>query len=474
MQVTGSDGPSAKDYDYNFQRVNLGSGNDTVTFDGGLRPEDLTNPDGTPGLRSLDGGAGIDTLDLSNFALSKAKTLTVNGKQVSFGGVGITDDVLDATGTQLANFEVLDGTDKGDYVVGSTEFKNIDLGNGNNYVKDVSGPVLPKDAGNEASGHWVEIDLGSGSSTVEGSVSQGSVITADAGHTDDTIAISPNTQLVGLNPTDKLTWGGTTLSGGIRLSYSDSPWAYSPDDLFEYGINGQGNLLIETPTRFYAGMGGSEILDPATYVAGYQASSNIYSDNFTAGIKALQVNYSAIAFPGGGIGGLINFDLSSVGILQALSALEEPSASQTGDDAGARWNPPSASASGQPSAAASSAAAPAGGSGADANPPAQPGIDPTAYLVIDLSGKGIATSAVQTGSATAFDINADGFADPSGWIGPDQGFLVLPDADGNVTSASQLLSFAKLAAFDVNGTSVLDASDPIWSQLRIWNDANGN
>ena len=462
-------GSDTTDLAYRFQHLVLGAGNDTFSLSPGLHESDFLDSSGAPTLVSLDGGAGIDTLDLSNFALSKAKTLTIDGKQVSFGGVGITHDVLEATGTQLSNFEVLDGTSKGDYVVGSTEFKNINLGNGNNYVADVSGSVLPGDEGKGAAAHWVDIDLGSGSSTVAGSVSQGSVITADAGHTRDTIAISPNTQLVGLNPTDRLTWGGITLTGGIRLSYSDSPWAYSPDGLFEYGINHQGNLVIETPTRFYAGIGGSEVLDPATYVTGYQDSSNIYSNNFTAGIKALQVNYSAIAFPGGGIGGLVNFDFSSLAILQALSALEQPSAAQTGDDSGARWNPAPPSSGGQASA---SAAGSSGDGGASA--PAQPGIEPTAYLVFDLSGKGIATSAVQTGSATAFDINGDGFANPSGWIGPDQGFLVLPDANGNVTGASQLMDFSKLAAFDVNGTGVLDASDPVWSQLRIWNDANGN
>ena len=68
MQVSGSDNPSATDLDYNFQKVTFGAGSDAVILDGGVRLQDLTNPDGTPGLKSLDGGGGNNTLDLSGDA----------------------------------------------------------------------------------------------------------------------------------------------------------------------------------------------------------------------------------------------------------------------------------------------------------------------------------------------------------------------------------------------------------------------
>ena len=102
-------------------------------------------------------------------------------------------------------------------------------------------------------------------------------------------------------------------------------------------------------------------------------------------------------------------------------------------------------------------------------------------LVFDLGGDGIETT--HYGYGTYFDHDANGFAELTGWIGPDDGFLVM-DRNGNgiIDNGTELFGnhtilsngkkaangFQALAQYDTNGDGKIDASDPIWFQLRIW------
>jgi hypothetical protein len=99
-----------------------------------------------------------------------------------------------------------------------------------------------------------------------------------------------------------------------------------------------------------------------------------------------------------------------------------------------------------------------------------------------LSGDGIQTLGIDQ-SGVKFDLNNSGLDASVGWITPGEGFLVdLPSGVTTVTNGSELFGtatvmpngqtasngFAALSAFDVNGSGVIDSSDPIFNQLEVW------
>ena len=100
-------------------------------------------------------------------------------------------------------------------------------------------------------------------------------------------------------------------------------------------------------------------------------------------------------------------------------------------------------------------------------------------LVIDLSGKGL-NLVDRSASSPYFDFTGSGFAHSTGWIGSGTGFLAIAGADGLVDNGTQLFGtggadgFAALKALDSNGDGVIDASDPGFSKLIVWQDLNGD
>lgn len=105
-------------------------------------------------------------------------------------------------------------------------------------------------------------------------------------------------------------------------------------------------------------------------------------------------------------------------------------------------------------------------------------IDP---LVFDLDGDGLELTSMVTGVSPMFDMDGDGFAEHTGWVAPDDGILVV-DADGNgsidcvdeMFGGAGVSGFEELATHDENEDGVIDANDAIYSELRIWQDLNGN
>ena len=112
-------------------------------------------------------------------------------------------------------------------------------------------------------------------------------------------------------------------------------------------------------------------------------------------------------------------------------------------------------------------------------------------LAIDLDGDGIETVGVGA-TPILFDHNADGIRTGTGWVRPDDAWLVL-DRDGNglidtgreLFGVDTLLSgtpgidavyaatgFAALAALNSNGDGVFDASDAAFGTVRLWQDLN--
>ncbi len=108
-------------------------------------------------------------------------------------------------------------------------------------------------------------------------------------------------------------------------------------------------------------------------------------------------------------------------------------------------------------------------------------------IILDLTGDGVTTLAASAGAY--FDLRNTGFAEQTGWVAPTDGLLVW-DRNGNgvIDDGAELFGnytqtaggttaangFAALASYDTNHDGVINASDPIWSNLKIWIDADSN
>jgi Ca2+-binding RTX toxin-like protein len=108
-------------------------------------------------------------------------------------------------------------------------------------------------------------------------------------------------------------------------------------------------------------------------------------------------------------------------------------------------------------------------------------------LILDLDGDGVETTHISAG--THFDHDGNGFAEATGWVGAQDGLLVMDrNANGRIDNGHELFGnntllpdgsyasngFAALAALDGNGDGKVSAADSAWSQLRVWKDANAN
>ena len=87
------------------------------------------------------------------------------------------------------------------------------------------------------------------------------------------------------------------------------------------------------------------------------------------------------------------------------------------------------------------------------------------------------------------DYYGDGFAEATGWVSPDAGFLFMDrNANGVIDNGSELFGsltplpgdqpaangFQALAALDSNQDGMIDAQDPAYSQLRVWASSSGD
>ncbi|WP_157265487.1 hypothetical protein [Thiobacillus thioparus] len=102
-------------------------------------------------------------------------------------------------------------------------------------------------------------------------------------------------------------------------------------------------------------------------------------------------------------------------------------------------------------------------------------------IAIDLDGDGVETVSIGQ-SGVDFDITGDGVAERTGWLSPDDAFLVM-DRNGNkkIDGVSEMFGglnrgdgFAELALLDSNGDGVINKKDKSFSSLRLWQDKNSN
>lgn len=113
-------------------------------------------------------------------------------------------------------------------------------------------------------------------------------------------------------------------------------------------------------------------------------------------------------------------------------------------------------------------------------------VDP---LTLDLDGDGLETVGIDPNNPILFDHDGDGIKTATGWVAPDDGFLVL-DRNGNglIDNGTELFGdstplygggtavdgFASLAQEDTNADGRVDANDARFADLRIWRDLNQN
>ncbi|MGE3456874.1 MAG: hypothetical protein AB7O24_17315, partial [Kofleriaceae bacterium] len=103
-------------------------------------------------------------------------------------------------------------------------------------------------------------------------------------------------------------------------------------------------------------------------------------------------------------------------------------------------------------------------------------------LILDLGGNGIALSSLAGGSR--FDLLGTGTPVECSWIQGDDAFLAF-DRNGNgmIDGAAELFGnatdarsfrdgFAALAELDADGNGRIDATDPAYKSLVVWNDPN--
>jgi len=111
----------------------------------------------------------------------------------------------------------------------------------------------------------------------------------------------------------------------------------------------------------------------------------------------------------------------------------------------------------------------------------------TCPIILDLDGDGVETLALAQG--VTFDIDNDGNIDRTGWVGKDDGLLVLDvNNDGMINDGAELFGeemlkadgtkaedgFDALREFDTNNDGHFSSADDAFADVKIWKDENSD
>ncbi len=104
-------------------------------------------------------------------------------------------------------------------------------------------------------------------------------------------------------------------------------------------------------------------------------------------------------------------------------------------------------------------------------------------VALDLNGDGAQTTG--TAKTAAFNVDDSGYLKNTAWLNNSDGFLFLDrNLNGQIDGGRELFSNATVALserglngmrwIDSNYDGSLSALDPVWNELKVWQDANGN
>ena len=263
----------------------------------------------------------------------------------------------------------------------------------------------------------LKIDLGTGHNII-GHLGRGTIVNTQ-GSGGNKFITSDDILLNGLTPTDDIFADGTLLRGAVGFLGSEDPWIVGPDGT-RYGLNFQGDLVIEDKS------GGK------TYVSNYHGGPDVPYAQQIAGIFVGLAEVHAER--------LLDLKRPYIENVHVMFKLgNELLYVRTGKTF---FN----------------------------NDP----------LVFDLGGTGVSLTPLSS-VAPMLDLRGNGFATHSGWVGANDGVLVLQQAGHSGTpTISEMFGgpgaegLAALAQYDVNADGVIDANDAVYTQLRMWVDVNGN
>lgn len=105
-------------------------------------------------------------------------------------------------------------------------------------------------------------------------------------------------------------------------------------------------------------------------------------------------------------------------------------------------------------------------------------------VVLDLNGNGIEVIDKPISTAN-FDVDNSGFLKQTAWINTEDAFLTLDrNFNGVIDSGKEMFSnstvslerrgLGGMAWIDANYDGKITSDDPVWNELRVWQDANGN
>ncbi|WP_420970809.1 calcium-binding protein [Bradyrhizobium sp. B120] len=264
------------------------------------------------------------------------------------------------------------------------------------------------------------INFGNANGNVVKGVGYGTIINYGTGSGNIYLLGTNNVLVNGFDANDIIANGDDILHGGIGSSNSETGWVTNAMNNIRYGINVVGDLVIRNS------------MGQSTYVSNYKGGPGVPFSEQTAGIFI-------------GIGKIW---------VERLMELSRPFNDTIG-----------------PTLKAGNALFYTM-TGMKAFP-----ADP---LVLDLNGDGFNLTAVSS-AAPMFDVFGTGFSVRTGWVQPTDGILAIDkNGNGNIDDVSELIGgesgngFATLAQYDTNDDGVIDANDAVYSQLRVWQDANGN